>query len=439
MTQEKFELHITHKQRDFIAATADEVLFGGAAGGGKSVGQLVDALVYAVRWPGSRQLILRRTLPELERTLVRASLAMYPAQLYSYSAAHHCGRFANGSLLDFGYCDSENDVYRYQSAEYDVIRFDELTHFSAHMYTYLRSRLRGANRFPKQMKSTTNPGGVGHVWVKERFIDPMPPRTLKSFAGGSRIFIPALVSDNGFLTGCDPDYVRRLGELGEGERRALLEGRWDIAEGRYFDEWDESVHVCRPFAIPAHWQRYFAMDYGLDMLAGYFFAVDTQERVWVYREIYESDLIISAAAAKIAAAGETVREYIAPPDLWSRRQDSGRSAAEIFALAGMPLSKAGADRVAGWLALKEKLKITRDETGQKSAGLVFFDCCRNAIRCLPALLRDPNDPSDTLRQPHELTHAPDAVRYFVNYRFAGGEPDTCVSDEQLARLMNYGI
>ena len=143
------ELSVTRRQRQFIEAQADEVLFGGAAGGGKSYGQLIDALLYALRYPGSRQLVLRRTLPELEKSLIRASLSMFPRSLYRYNAAQHVGQFHNKSLIDFGYCDQERDVYRYQSAEYDVIRFDELTHFTESMYLYLLSRLRGANPFPK--------------------------------------------------------------------------------------------------------------------------------------------------------------------------------------------------------------------------------------------------------------------------------------------------
>lgn len=165
------EISVTAKQKQFMDATCDEVLFGGAAGGGKSYAQVIDALVYAVKYPGSKQLILRRTYPELDKSIIRTTLALYPKEIYRYISSSHTGQFTNGSIIDFGYCDSETDIYRYQSAEFDVIRFDELTHFTKDMYIYLISRLRGVNGFPKQMKSTTNPGGIGHKWVKERFID----------------------------------------------------------------------------------------------------------------------------------------------------------------------------------------------------------------------------------------------------------------------------
>ena len=155
----------------FLSADADEVLFGGAAGGGKSYAQLIDAMLYALRYPKSKQLLLRRTLPELEMSLIRTARGLYPAEIFSYQSSLHCGRFENGSVIDFGYCASEGDVYRYQSAEYDVIRFDELTHFTEAQYLYMLSRLRGANGYPKRVKSTGNPGGVGHEFVKRRFID----------------------------------------------------------------------------------------------------------------------------------------------------------------------------------------------------------------------------------------------------------------------------
>lgn len=413
-------LQLTRRQLAFLRAGADEVLFGGAAGGGKSYAQILDALVYALQYPGSRQLILRRTMPELERTLVRAALAVYPRSVYRYSKSDRIGAFANGSTVEFGYCDRDADVYRYQSAEYDVIRFDELTHFTEAMYLYLLSRLRGVNGYPKQVKSTSNPGNVGHAWVKRRFIDAGPPDTLLALEGGTRQFLPARVTDNVFLMLRDPGYLRRLANLGEEERRRLLDGDWDLRAGQYFGEWRRALHVCAPFPVPAHWTRVFAMDYGLDMLAGYWFALDPDSgRAFAYREAYAPELIISQAARHIrerTGAGERVSLWLAPPDLWNRRQDSGRSAADIFAENGIPLTRASAARVPGWYALKELLAPRADGR----PGLVFFDVCAHAIRCLPALLRDAIDPNDCAVRPHEITHAPDAIRYFAAHRAMPG-------------------
>ncbi|MDO4566657.1 MAG: terminase family protein [Oscillospiraceae bacterium] len=409
------ELELSERQLEFVEAGSFEVLFGGAAGGGKSYGQIIDAFVFALTYSGSRQLILRRTRPELERTLIRAALALYPKKLYEYAKTEHTGRFVNGSLIEFGYCDSENDVYRYQSAEYDVIRFDELTHFSEHMYLYLSSRVRGANGFPKQLKSTTNPGGLGHDWVKRRFIDPAPPRTQQRTLGGTRVFIPSRVDDNVFLTSADPGYKQRLKNLPEAERLALLEGEWNLLEGRYFSEWSRGLHVCRPFELPEGSSRFFTMDYGLDMLAGYWIALLPDGRACVYREVYESSHIISSAAKRILelSEGESVCEFLAPPDLWNRRQESGQSAAEIFLHCGVELTRAPSNRVAGWYALKEWLKPLKLPEGGEGAGLFFFDTCLNAIRCLPLIARDAKNPNDCAVFPHELTHAPDALRYFA--------------------------
>ncbi len=404
------ELSITKRQKAFIDAASGEVLFGGAAGGGKSYGQLADALIFALRFPRSKQLILRRTLPELEKSLIRCALELYPREIFTYKASKHEGYFKNGSVIDFGYCDSENDVYRYQSAEYDVIRFDELTHFTEQMYVYLISRVRGANTYPKQIKSSTNPGGVGHTWVKRRFIDIGPPNVEHE----GKIFIPSLVTDNAFLMQNDPGYIKRLKRLSQKDKEALLYGNWDIFEGQYFTEWNREIHVLAPFEIPKDWRRYFVMDYGLDMLAGYWIAVDSFGRAYVYREIYESGLIISEAAKKIReATDKMVYAYIAPPDLWNRRQDTGKSAARIFAENGVPVIAAKNDRVQGWYNLKEWLAPFRDETGRMCASLRIFSNCINLIRTLPALCFDSRNPNDVANTPHELTHAPDAIRYFV--------------------------
>ena len=432
---------ISSKQKEFIDAMEEEVLFGGAAGGGKSYGQLIDALLFAVKYPKSKQLILRRTFPELEKSLIRTALTIYPQEFFSYNASKHVGVFKNGSIIDFGYCDRENDVFKYQSAEYDVIRFDELTHFTKAMYTYLISRVRGANNFPKQIKSSTNPGGVGHAWVKARFIDMGEPNVPHD----GKLFIPSLVTDNVFLMEQDPDYISRLEKLDETDKQALLYGNWDIFEGQYFTEWDRNVHVIKPFNIPREWRRYFVMDYGLDMLAGYWIAVDTVGRAYVYKELYKSGLIISDAAFKIVEmTNEDIYAYIAPPDLWNRRQDTGKSAAEIFTANGVPVIRANNDRVQGWYDLKEWLKPYTDEFGQTSARLRIFSTCTELIRTLPSVCFDKHNPNDVSTEPHELSHAPDAVRYFVagrpipTFERKEEDEDHIEYDDQLEEFLNFG-
>lgn len=412
------DIEITEKQEQFINSKAFETLFGGAAGGGKSYGQLVDALLYALKYPKSKQIIFRRTFPDLEKSLIRVSLEFYPREAASYNSSKHIWTFKNGSIIDFGYIDSENDVYQYQSAEYDVIRFDELTHFTEYMYTYMISRCRGANPFPKHIKSSTNPGGVGHSWVKTRFIDVGTPNqiheiTLENGKKNTVIFIPSLVQDNMFLLDNDPDYVSRLELLPEKEKQALLYGDWDIFDGQFFTEFDRKIHVCTPFKIPKDWRIYRTRDYGLDMCATYWIAMDYQMNVYVYKELYESDLIVSDAARKInAMTDEKIQIDYAPPDLWNRNKDTGKSTADIFAENGQYLTKADNNRVTGWLAVHEWLKTYKDEQGQLNSKLKIFSNCINLIRTLPALQHDEKNPNDVAVEPHELTHAPDALRYF---------------------------
>ncbi|MBQ7333522.1 MAG: terminase family protein [Clostridia bacterium] len=408
----ELKLSVTKKQKRFIDANESEVLFGGAAGGGKSYGQIVDALLFALKYPASKQLILRRTFSELDKSLIRTSLSLFPRDIYSFNASCHTGKFKNASIIDFGYCGTENDVYQYQSAEYDVIRFDELTHFTEAQYIYLISRVRGANSYPKQIKSTTNPGGVGHSWVKSRFIDAKAAG--ESFVGEdglSRIFIPSLLEDNHFLKKSDPAYRERLLALPERERRALLFGDWNIFEGQYFSEFSESRHVITPFEIPKTWRKYRAIDYGLDRLVCLWIAISPDRRVYVYREFAESNLPISTAARGIlerTPESEDIYATLAPPDLWSRSQESGRSKATIFSEFGVNFTKTSNDREAGWLAIKELLC----DTGN-GAALKIFSNCRELIKCLPALTVDPVRPTDTRSEPHELTHAPDALRAFA--------------------------
>ena len=176
------------------------------------------------------------------------------------------------------------------------------------------------------------------------------------------------------------------------------------------------------------------MDYGLDMLACYWVAMDPQGRAYVYRELYEPGLVISDAAEKIAELSEEpVDGTFAPPDLWNRRQDTGQSVADIFGERGIWLTKASNDRVHGWLALHEWLKPGVDETGATAAGLRIFESCRNLISCLPALCYDPKNPNDCANEPHEITHGPDAIRYFV----AGRPAPTVIPREPEEGYVSY--
>lgn len=439
------DIQITRKQQRFIDATASEVLFGGAAGGGKSWGQVIDAFLCACKYPKSKQLILRRTYPELDKSIIRTALEVYPADRYTYNSSSHTMRVANGSIIDFGYINSDNDVTQYQSAEYDIIRFDELTHFTEYMYTYMFSRLRGANNYPKQVKSATNPGGVGHKWVKARFVDCAPPDTVIDVDGNTRLFIPSLVTDNKFLIDKDPNYLNRLKNLPAEQYRALRYGDWDIFAGQYFDEFRRDQHVVTPFVIPAHWRRYRAIDYGMDRLACMWGAFDEMGNAYIYREYCESNLIVSAAAKKILDSSDGDEECTySPRDLWNRTKDSGIAIAEIFASNGLPLSQVSNSRVDGWMCLKEWLKAVPDGTGHSIPRLRIFETCTELIACLPMLQHDKHKPNDCATEPHDVTHAPDALRYMMDGRPRPAEMpvvrdvDELDYDDQVQNFMDYG-
>lgn len=398
------------RQRLFFDSTSRFVAYGGARGGGKSWAVRQKAILLAAMYAGIRILLLRRSYPELRENHILPMMAQLSgAAVYKETEKAFC--FGNGSRIRFGYCDSEKDVLRYQGQEYDVIFLDEATQFTEMQFSVLTACLRGANGFPKRFYLTCNPGGVGHAWVKRLFID-------RKYRPGERAedytFIPARVTDNHAITERDPGYVRMLQNLPEDLRRAWLDGEWDVFAGQYFREFDRAIHVCRPFALPGSWRRYFAMDYGLDMLAGYWAAFSPQGDAYVYREIYESDLIVSEAAKRILSAGEQVFSYLAPSDLWGRSADTGISQAERFAECGLFLTQVVArSRVDGWMTVREWLRPRAGPDGAMSARLHLFDCCTELIRTLPLLQYDPKRPNDCANTPHELTHAPDALRYLL--------------------------
>lgn len=439
----EFIRFLSEPQKAFFRANTRFVAYGGARGGGKSWSVRKKAVLLAVNYPGIRILILRRTFPELRENHILPMLGELK-EMARYRETEKAFLFPTGSRIRFGYCDGERDVLQYQGQEFDVIFIDEATQFTEYQFTTLTACLRGTNSFPKRFYLTCNPGGVGHTWVKRLFVD-------RDYRPGENpedyTFIRARVYDNLPLMEQDPGYVHMLEALPQDLKKAWLEGSWDIFAGQYFTEWNRELHVVEPFVIPDHWRRYFVMDYGLDMLAGYWIALEPTGRGVVYRELYQPGLIISQAARAILEAtpsGEKIYQYIAPPDLWNRRQDTGRSVAEIFAQAGICLSKAQNQRVQGWYNLKEWLSPTLDEMGQPTAGLRIFSSCQNLIRCLPAVQRDPRDPNDVAGEPHEQTHSVDAIRYFcagrpLPARTAGaGEEEPRDYGRQLEDLFDYG-
>lgn len=430
------------KQELFLKAQNRFIAYGGARGGGKSWAVRKKAILLGLRYPGIRMMILRRTFPELRENHI-LPLMQDLKGIALYKESDKSFTFPNGSRLKFGYCDSETDVLQYQGQEYDVLFLDEATHFSEFQFQTLTACIRGANAFPKRMYLTCNPGGVGHEWVKRLFIT---RDYRQSEQAQDYTFIPARVYDNQALLEHDQGYVQMLQNLPDDLRAAWLDGNWDVFAGQYFVEFDRDLHVVKPFVIPSHWRRYRTLDYGLDMLACYWIAVDCEGRAFVYKELYKPDLIISEAAKAInALTDEEIYATYAPPDLYNRRQDSGKSAADIFAENGVVLTKAQNDRVMGWLDLKEWLHPRKDMFGGKDASLKIFANCVNLIRTLPALQHDEKNPNDVAREPHELTHAPDAIRYFVAGRpiptdkpIETDEDSPPVFEMQVDDFLNFG-
>lgn len=401
------------RQKEFFASRAKYTAYGGARGGGKSWALRRKLVAMCLRYEGLHCLLVRRSLSELRTNHTLPFLREY-GSILSFSATDSCLRFKNGSRIDLGYCASDRDVLRYQGQEYDVIAIDEATQLSEYRFSIFKACLRGANDFPHRMYLTCNPGGIGHSWVKRLFID-------KKYRFGETpsdyAFIPALVYDNSALLSRDPDYVKALESLPPKMRDAWLYGRWDIFEGQFFPEFDSSVHVLCRSEIGGIVSHFAAMDYGFDMLAVLLFGVDASGNVYVLDECCQSGLTLSEAAYRVAelCRGRRVTSVVSSPDLWNRRQDSGRSGFEIMqSISGMPpMIPADDRRIQGWRVVREYLSPPSD----RSPVLRICEDCRELIRCLPSLLYDRNRAEDAASEPHDITHAPEALRYGLMSRF----------------------
>jgi hypothetical protein len=438
---------VTYKQGEFINCTADEVLWGGAAGPGKSYGQLIDAMYCAGKYPGIRQLILRESFPELKRSLIIKSLEIFPKDIMEYNAGDYIWYHINGSIIEFGYLDSDEGVHIYQSAEYDIIRIDESTHMSQYRITYMKSRIRGANNYPKQLKLTTNPGGTSHVFHKKHFkigVNP-PGQIFREYIGKdeygrdlweTRCFIPARVYDNDFLLKANPNYVRNLMQLPDRERKALYEGRWDLNEDQAFPEFDYEIHVVNgaklfPNGIPEHWKRWRSVDNGYDdPFAWYWFAVSEQGKVYIYREFTRekgdkaTQIIERAQAKKVVekskhtdANGQEYEEKfaftVAGHDAWAshHRDEQGKTLIDLYNEGGLyGFVKAVTDRRLRKSMWHEYLAPYEVEPGKWSAKLQIFDTCKKLIEYLPEAIKDPDD-HEKYDEDGEWSHCLDGAGY----------------------------
>lgn len=361
-------------------------------------------------------MIIRKTYPELQENHINPIISILNCyaperddRIASYNDAKKNITFPNGSRILFRYCSNDADAERFQGTEVDVLFIDEATHQSEERYKKLSACVRGVNNYPKRIYLTCNPGGEGHGWVKRLFVDRIYEQNENA---EDYLFIQSKVTDNKALMESNPDYIKQLESLPEDLRKAWLDGNWDIFVGQYFPEFRRDIHVIEPFPIPAEWRRWRAFDYGLDRLACVWCAMDSARNVYVYREVGESDLPISAAAKAMLDAtceNEEIYATYAPPDMWARSQETGKDKAFLFYEQGLTVTKASNDREAGWLAIKELLKV--DSNGEPR--LKIFNTCRELIKCLPALQRDVKRPTDCAVEPHEITHMPDALRYYA--------------------------
>lgn len=422
-------------QENFCSRGEFEVLYGGSAGPGKTSCLVIEAIRY-VGVPGYKALILRRTFPQLQEIIDRC-WDYYPALGGIYKATEHRWYFPSGAFVVLGHMQHENDKYNYQGKEFHFVGFDELTQFLESQYLYLHSRCRTVNpAIIPRIRSTTNPGGIGHVWVKSRFYSPMPAGTayVDPETGLSRVFIPGRIEDNPTIIENDPLYVKRLLNLPLVERMRLLEGNWDIFEGQCFRELDQAVHGCEPFPIPEHWKKYCAFDWGFakPFSVGWY-AQDHDGTLYRYREWYgckngEEDVGIRLETRKIAEGilereKEKVSLRVADPAIWNRVPlpggGQGPSVQEDMAKQGVYFVKANNDRLQGKLQVHARMgmDVETGSDGEITASyprLKVFNTCTHFWRTMLSLQEDPRKPEDVDTDSED--HVYDEFRYMCMQR-----------------------
>lgn len=437
----------SEKQKLFLKDRHRHVAFGGARGGGKSWSIRFKAVVLCLKHPGIICMIVRRTYPELMANHVKPLKKMLRCGTKNAVAIYNTSekemRFPNGSQILFRYCDTEKDVDRYQGTEVDVLFLDEATQLSEEQITKINACVRGVNEYPHRTYYTCNPGGQGHGYIKRLFID-------RKYKVGEYpedySFIQSLVTDNKALMEIDPDYIKRLEALPSKLRKAWLEGRWDVFEGAFFEDFriepdpqacydagitvEEALeehrytHVIKPFDIPKNWNIYRSYDfgYGKPFSIGWF-AIDEEGCGYQILELYgctgtPNEGVRWSASQQFDKVVEIEREHpwlkgrriqgVADPSIWDGSK--GISVAEEADKHRLWFEKGINDRIAGWMQIHERLKF--DENGR--AMLYIFDNCVNTIRTLPLMMYDEHKPEDLDTDLED--HIADMIRYWCMAR-----------------------
>jgi hypothetical protein len=377
------------KQEKFISLpfSFKEAFYGGHKGPGKTEILVLLPILYGFHNnPNYRGIYMRRTYSDIEREIVERQRKYYPSTGAMFNEQKRRWRWPSGAVDRLGHAEHEQDIRDYDTDEYHLIRWDELTHFLEFQYQYLTfTRMRTTDPFlPAICRAAGNPGNIGHNFVRKRFIDPCPAgfkRIIDKKTGLSRIFIPAEIQDNPSILEHDPNYILLLQSLPEAERRAAF-GDWYTFSGQVFEEWriapfqgepETACHVIKPFEIPKWWPRIATIDWGFRAYTHILWsAISPDGRVYIYREYAEKKKKVEEWGPEFAAAltvnDETLEAVAIDP---SARQERGTGTIlEQFKIAtgynsddGNPrmgsLLMADNDRISGKQLIHEYLRWTQ--------------------------------------------------------------------------------
>lgn len=424
---------VIYKTKLLLTCPANEIFMGGSLGGAKSTSLVLDAGLYAMRYPKVNLVLIRQSFTELLNSVITKFEEIFPPEVYVYKSSYKKGFFCNGSIVNFGYIESDSDLFHHQSVEYQYLGIDEATHNTEYQHRSIKKRVRSSRAdVPTRIVYTANPGGYSHKYFYDRFMKDKNPYQiyktketahLPDKEARTQCFIKSGLIDNKYIFENDPTYKYQLQEMTEADKEMYLFGNWESNAGQFFKEWNEDSHIIDSYELQDDDTLFITADFGTNKPSAiYWVALTRTGRVVAYRELYtirndEADTGLNIPAHSLAKMildktpdneKNRIKTMYLDNSCWNNLGHGSTTFHLMQEVLPFPIVKTNKARVDGWQHFRYYLEA-KDKNNNP-----YFQCTKNCvhlIRTMPIQIFSKTLENDIDTKQED--HAQDSIRYFL--------------------------